>query len=56
MEHPIVRIKGHIAIIAPNFAKNIFILPKHCSVYKFLGNFKWEKFSRKNNPIKITLL
>jgi proteasome lid subunit RPN8/RPN11 len=41
--HPMIRIKGHIAIIAPYYAQRLWTLPKNCSFYKYQGNFKWEK-------------
>lgn len=53
--NPMVRLKGHIAIIAPNFAKNINITPYKCSVYEYLGNFNWRKFNKSNNPIHFKL-
>jgi proteasome lid subunit RPN8/RPN11 len=51
--HPIIRIKGHIAIIAPNFAKNLFMSIKDCSVYEYLGEFEWRKFDKNEIPITI---
>jgi proteasome lid subunit RPN8/RPN11 len=54
--HPMIRLKGHIAIIAPNYAKNYFLLPKHCSVYRYLGDYKWMRFERKNFPIHLKLI
>lgn len=56
MKHPMVRIKGHIAIITPNFAKDLFILPKQCSVYEYLGNFNWKKFEISKFPIHLKLI
>ncbi len=53
--HPMIRLKGHIAIIAPNYAKDLFIFPKNCSVYKYLGNFDWEKFEVSKVPIHLKL-
>lgn len=51
--HPMIRLKGHIAIIAPNFANNYLLIPSECSIYEYLGNFKWQKFDNLNNPIHI---
>ena len=53
--HPIIRIKGHIAIIAPNFAKNIFLLPKDCSIYEYQGELTWKKCEKTNSPIHLNL-
>lgn len=55
-EHPMIRLKGHIAIIAPNYAKNLFIFPKDCSVYGYLGNFEWKKFGISKFPIHLKLI
>ena len=55
MKHPMVRIKGHIAIIAPDYAKDFFIFPKNCSVYKYLGNFEWKKSQNSKFPIHLKL-
>jgi proteasome lid subunit RPN8/RPN11 len=56
MTHPMIRVKGHIAIIAPNYAKDFFLLPKHCSLYEYQGDYKWMKFERKNLPILLNLI
>lgn len=56
MKHPMVRLKGHIAIIAPSYAKDIFIVPKDCSVYEYLGNFDWKKFGVSEFPIHLKLI
>lgn len=53
--HPMIKLKGHIAIIAPCFANNPFILPKQCSVYKYKGNFNWEKYENSELPFKLKL-
>lgn len=42
-KHPMIRTKGHIAIIAPRYATDLFILPKNCSIYEYQGNFEWIK-------------
>jgi len=55
MKHPMIRIRGHIAIIAPNYAQNFFIFPKQCSVYEYLGNFDWKKFKTSKMPIHLKL-
>ena len=52
-KHPIIRTKGHIAIIAPKYASDLFIFPKHCSVYEYLGNFEWNTFADSKKPIKL---
>jgi proteasome lid subunit RPN8/RPN11 len=54
--HPMIRVKGHIAIIAPNYAKDFFLLPKHCSIYEYQGDYKWMKFERKDLPVHLNLI
>lgn len=55
-KHPMVRIKGHIAIIAPNYAQNLFIMPKQCSIYEYLGNFDWKKLNNSKSTIHLKLI
>ena len=54
--YPMIRLKGHIAIIAPNFCNSVFIKPTDCSVYKYLGEFMWHKFSKNEIPEKLKLI
>jgi len=51
--NPMIRIKGHIAIIAPNFANSLFLMPKDCSFYEYTGGFCWRRISPVAIPIKI---
>lgn len=53
--HPMIRLEGHIALIAPNFAMSRWLSPSMCSAYLYKGSFKWEKLTN-NVPLKITLL
>lgn len=55
-KHPMIRLKGHTAIIAPNFAKDLFIFPNQCSVYEYMGNFDWKKFEISKFPIHLKLI
>ena len=41
--HPMVRLQGHVAMIAPNFALNRWLTPGDCSSYIYQGNFNWKK-------------
>lgn len=54
--HPMIKIKGHIAIIAPNFAKKPFLRPEDCSVYEYLGNFQWKKYKQSDLPFTLKLI
>lgn len=53
--HPMIRTKGHIAIIAPEYANNIFLMPKDCSFYKYKGEYKWDKFPKSSPPLTLKL-
>jgi proteasome lid subunit RPN8/RPN11 len=53
--HPMIRIKGHIAIIAPNFAKSFFVKPSDCSVYLYLAEYKWKRYDNSTSLIKLKL-
>ncbi|MDN5215575.1 hypothetical protein QQ020_26090 [Fulvivirgaceae bacterium BMA12] len=55
MTHPMIRIKGHLAVIAPNYAKNRWIKPNDCSSYLYLGSFKWKKLL-SSSPLKLIWL
>lgn len=54
--HPMIKITGHIAIIAPNFAANPFLLPEDCSIYEYLGSFQWKKYEQSNLPFTLKLI
>ena len=53
--HPMIRLKGHIALIAPSFARYRWLKPETCSGYLYQGSFKWKKLI-DNFPIKTTWL
>jgi proteasome lid subunit RPN8/RPN11 len=53
--HPMIRTKGHIAIIAPEYATNLFLIPNDCSFYKYKGEYKWEKFTKSSLPLILKL-
>ena len=54
--HPMIRLKGHIAMIAPNFAQKKFLLPRECSAYLYQGSFSWKQLMNEAFPIRLTLL
>lgn len=53
--HPMIRTKGHIAIIAPEYAYNVFLTPNDCSFYKYKGEYRWEKFPKSSLPLTLKL-
>jgi hypothetical protein len=55
-KHPMSRIKGHTAFIAPNYATDIFLLPRDCSAYKYEGSFQWQTLVDNNFPLKLTII
>ncbi|RFS15687.1 Mov34/MPN/PAD-1 family protein [Emticicia sp. C21] len=54
--HPMVRLKGHIAFIAPDFALNKFLMPKDCSAYLYEGSFKWRTLYDRDFPLKVVIV
>ena len=54
--HPMVRLKGHIAFIAPDFAMNRFLMPWKCSAFLYKGAFLWDRLNGKHFPLKLTLI
>ena len=53
--HPMIRLKGHIALIVPDFASNRWLKPNECSGYLYRGSFNWKKLTH-DFPIKTTWL
>ncbi|MCB0496168.1 MAG: hypothetical protein KDC79_08530 [Cyclobacteriaceae bacterium] len=53
--HPMIRLKGHIALIAPFYAMYRWINPNVCSAYLYEGSFQWRSLDQ-NFPIKTTWL
>lgn len=53
--HPMIRTRGHIAIIAPEYANNKFLTPNDCSFYKYKGEYKWDKFTKSSLPLTLKL-
>lgn len=54
--HPMVRIKGHIALIAPNYGRFPFYKMELCSAYLYLGDFQWRPLRHNSYPFKFSLL
>lgn len=54
--HPMCRITGHIAFIAPDYAINRLMKPTDCGAYKYQGQFKWQTLNEGDFPLRITLL
>ena len=46
-QNPMVAIKGHIALIVPNFAKQV-ALPHELGIYEYEGAYQWKNHSGKN--------
>lgn len=46
-QNPMVAIKGHIALIVPNFAQKI-VLPNELGIYEYEGAHQWKNHSGKN--------
>ncbi|MEQ8552321.1 MAG: Mov34/MPN/PAD-1 family protein [Cyclobacteriaceae bacterium] len=55
-ENPMVRIKGHLAFIAPYYGHFPIYKPKACSAYYYQGNFEWKRLAGREFPLKVKLL
>lgn len=55
-KHPMARLKGHIAFIAPDFALKRFLMPWDCSSYLYQGAFQWQTLKGTSFPLKLTLI
>lgn len=56
MENPMVRLKGHIAFIAPNYGHFPLFNVKSLSAYFYVGNFQWKNLDGPEFPLKIEWL
>lgn len=50
--NPMIVQRGHIALIAPKYAKRIQKNLRGIGVYEYLGDYKWKTHSRKSSIIK----
>jgi len=51
--NPMIVEKGHIALIAPNYAQRLRKTLKGVGIYEYLGDFKWNTIKLFSNEIKI---
>jgi proteasome lid subunit RPN8/RPN11 len=53
--NPMIPVKGHIAMIVPNFARTSFWSLSAVGVYEYLGDFKWRVHgaSQKRRPVRL---
>jgi len=54
--HPMVAVKGHIALIVPDYAAHNDSPLNGATVYEYKGNHKWKTFKGKSAPFQITEL
>ena len=52
--HPMVAIKGHVALILPDFATPNTLPLNGASVYEYKGNHKWKIHAPKSAPFFIS--
>lgn len=45
-ENPMVATRGHIALIVPEFARQI-VSARDLGIYQYLGSHKWQNFNRQ---------
>lgn len=50
--NPMINMKGHIALILPNYAQNHFMSFKGIGVYEYLGDHTWKTWSLRSGKIK----
>ena len=51
--HPMVAIKGHVALILPDYAAANNRLLNGASVYEYKGNHKWKTCQSRSAPFQI---
>ena len=51
--HPMVAIKGHVALILPDYASPNSMPLNGASVYEYKGSHKWKAHKPKSIPFKI---
>ena len=54
--HPMVAVKGHIALILPDFAAPNSLPLNGASVYEYKGNHAWKAHKPKSAPFQISFL
>ncbi len=54
--HPMVAIKGHMALILPDYAAPNPLPRNGASVYEYKGSHKWKTYKSNSAPFKITNL
>ena len=54
--HPMVAIRGHIALILPDFAAPNPLPFNGASIYEYNGNHKWKAHKPKSAPFRINNL
>jgi len=56
-KNPMIPLRGHTAIIVPNFANTPWWSLDGAGIYEYLGNFEWRihSASRRNRRISLTL-
>jgi hypothetical protein len=54
--HPMVAVKGHIALILPDYAAPNSLPLNGASVYEYEGSHKWTAHNTNSAPFKITIV
>jgi hypothetical protein len=53
MQHPMIAVKGHIALIVPNFATNQKQLLNGVGIHEFLGNREWKEWKHADGIVQL---
>lgn len=54
--NPMIPVKGHTAMIVPNFARTGWWSLSAVGVYEYLGDFKWRIHGASQKPRRVTLV
>jgi hypothetical protein len=54
--HPMVAVKGHIALILPEYAASNSLPLNGASVYEYKGSHKWKVHKTPSAPFKISIV
>jgi hypothetical protein len=54
--HPMVGSPGHVALIAPHFARENALSLRGVGIYRYLGNHRWETCTARSGAFHLSLL
>lgn len=54
--NPMIAQQGHLAMIIPRYAKNLFQDLSDVGIYQYKGNHEWSNLSKQEGAIQLTIL